>query len=168
MGTPYLGEIRLISFNFPPRGWAFCNGQTMSIQQNQALFALLGTTYGGNGTNTFQLPNLQGRVVVGVSASYLQGQVGGQDSVALLTSQIPAHNHGVNVSMLPGNSSSPESRALAKAPLGLGNVYGASPNANLGPASVDTTGENQPHENHQPSLTLNYIIALQGIFPSRS
>jgi len=167
MAEPFLGEVKLVSFNFAPKGWALCNGQLLPINQNQALFSILGTTYGGNGTTNFALPNLQGRTPAHPGPSLVQlGASGGVESVTLTTSQIPAHNH------LLGSVN----QATGEAP--IGNVFAAkqrrgvdfyaAPPANVPINSQDVVGQSQPHENRQPFLALNFVIALQGIFPSRN
>jgi len=167
MSEPFLGEIKIISWNFPPKGWTFCNGQLLPINQNQALFSILGTTYGGDGRVNFGLPNLQGRVPVHVGDGIALGELGGETTHTLNISEIPAHNH---VPM--GNSTNPAGFASAS-----GNLWGfnstppytqASPNTPMDPSCITTTGGNQPHENMSPYLVLNFIIALQGIFPSQN
>lgn len=168
MGTPYLGEIRVVSFNFPPKGWAFCNGQILSIAQNQALFSLLGTTYGGNGTQTFALPNLQGRVPIHLGNGYFQGQIGGETAVTIAALNMPAHSHQARGVSTTANEVSPSGNTWAAS---VDNPY--SINSNIGtvamnPASVSQVGGTQPHDNLQPYLVLTYVIALQGIFPSRN
>ena len=168
MATPYLGEIKIVSFNFPPKNWALCNGQTMAINQNQALFAILGTTYGGNGVQTFQLPNLQGRVPIdfgnGFGGSYTLGQLGGEAMHTLTTSEMPIHTHA------PEGSSNKGSAGIAgNLPAANGaNPYSPTPNAQMSAASITSVGSSQPHENRPPFLVLNFVIALEGIFPSRS
>ena len=165
MSEPFLGEIKIISWNFPPKGWTFCNGQLLPINQNQALFAILGTTYGGDGRQTFGLPNLQGRTPVHVGDGIALGELGGETSHTLNISEIPAHNH------VPVGSSATGTLTSASGNLWGGssaNPYGASPAVAMNPASVLPTGGNQPHENMSPYLVLNFIIALQGIFPSQS
>jgi len=162
---PFLGEIRAIAFNFPPRGWAFCNGQILSIQQNQALFAILGTTYGGNGTTTFALPNLQGRVPIHMGASYTLGQTGGVQSVTLTTSQI---GHGHNISASASADQLTAGGHFPGAPPSGNNIYAPGSDTAMDPTMVSATGGSQPHNNLQPYLVLNYVIALQGIFPSRN
>ncbi|MGA3049801.1 MAG: tail fiber protein [Terracidiphilus sp.] len=179
MSEPFLGEIRTVGFNFAPTGWALCNGQTLSISQYTALFSLLGTTYGGNGTTTFNLPNLQSRVPIhqgqGAGLSpYVIGQNGGVENVTLLSNQMPLHNHNVNVNSQNGNQSNPSGMILA-----VGNTGGREPavtldytnaaaTGTLAPTAVSQSGGNVPHPNIQPYLTVNFIIALVGIFPSRS
>ena len=169
MTDPFIGEIRLFPYNFAPRGWAFCNGQVLSIAQNTALFSLLGTTYGGNGQTTFALPDLRGRVPVSSGqgpglSNYSLGQVGGTESVTLNTNQMPAHNHQVNVNA--GGATT--SRANGNFPSTGGSYNSATDGSTFNPNAVSNTGGNQPHENVQPYLTLNFCIALEGIFPSRN
>jgi microcystin-dependent protein len=168
MSEPFLGEIRIFGFNFAPRGWAFCNGQILSIAQNTALFSLLGTTYGGNGQTTFALPNLQSRVPVhfgqgpGLS-SYALGQQAGTESVTLLVTQLPQHNHTVGASTQSDITGNP----TGNVPAG-GASYDTTANAAMSSTMIGQTGGNQPHENLQPYLALNFCIALAGIFPSRN
>jgi microcystin-dependent protein len=176
MSEPFVGEIRMTGFNFAPRGWALCNGQLLPIAQNQALFALLGTTYGGDGRVSFGLPDLRGRVPVHqgdgpLTSPYVMGQAGGTETVTLTTPQIPAHTHG-----LAGFNGSPTTNnpsgafiATAQTPAGDGvNSFAPSTNAALSPASISASGGNQPHSNIQPYLCVNFVIALTGIFPSRN
>lgn len=166
MGTPFLGEIRIVAFNFPPKGWAFCSGQLLPINQNQALFALLGTMYGGNGQTNFALPNLQGRIPVHNGSGFVQGQQGSEAAHTLLLSEMPAHNHTVNASSNPADQGSPQSNNWA---LGSANAYSTSPpDATLAPQAINLAGGSQPHNNLSPYLVLNFCIALQGIFPSRN
>jgi microcystin-dependent protein len=165
MASPYLAEIRIISFNFAPRGWAFCNGQLLLISQNQALFALLGTTYGGNGTTNFALPNLQGRVPFHFGQGFSLGQSGGEISHTLTTSEMPAHNHLAMASSNNADQVSPGGNFWAK---GAASAYSAAANSAMSPASLANAGGSQPHANMSPFLTLNFVIALQGIFPSRN
>jgi len=177
MAEPFIGQIILTPYNFAPRNYAFCNGQLLSIAQNTALFSLLGTTYGGNGTTTFALPNLQGRVPMhfgqgpGLSNRSL-GEQSGSESVTLTVNQIPAHNHVLKGSTTDGSTDSPTNQVLAKAvdpnTLNGVNSYAASANTNLNAASIDIAGLGQAHNNLQPYLCLNFVIALQGIFPSRN
>lgn len=171
-GDPFLGEIALVGFNFAPVGWAMCNGQLLPISQNVALFSLLGTFYGGDGVNTFALPDLRGRMAIhsgqgpGLS-SYVQGQLGGTEVVTLTAAQMPQHTHQLTGSSSNGTSNSPVNAVPAVQANGV-PVYSATPNANLSPNAIGLAGGNLPHSNLQPYLSLNYIIALQGIFPSRS
>jgi len=173
MASPYLGEIRLFGGNFPPRGWALCNGQILSIQQNTALFALLGTQFGGNGVTNFQLPDLQSRVPIhqGFSPnglSYEMGQTGGEEQVTLSYAQLPVHNH-LSGSVNQASTRSPGGAAFAAMPR-RGVARYAPPSAGLqindGPGS--STGGSQPHSNLQPYLVVTFIIALVGIFPARN
>lgn len=165
MSDPYLGEIRVFSFNFAPRGWALCNGQLLPINQNQALFALLGTTYGGNGQTTFALPNLQGRTPIHVGNGFVQGQSGGEQAHTLVSSEMPAHTHPGVGSSAAADQGSPANALWAATG---SNAYSASPNATMNPAAVGSVGGNQPHDNMSPYLTLSFCIALQGLFPSRN
>ena len=172
MSQPFLGEIRLFPYNFAPRGWAFCNGQLLAIAQNTALFSLLGTTYGGNGQTTFALPDLRGRVPISSGqgtglSNYDLGQVGGAESFTLLATQLPAHNHPVAppCSTDDPNAGSPKNNF----PATVGTaIYSTTSNASMGAGTTGTTGGGQPVPNIQPYLTLNYCIALQGIFPARN
>lgn len=167
MSEPFLSEIKIMSFNYPPKGWAFCNGQLLPINQNQALFSLLGTTYGGNGQTNFGLPDLRGRVPVHFGAGFSLGEVGGQVSHTVILSEYPQHIHTLNVSAATtGIVDQPTGNSPARASV---NAYG--PATNLGvmnPQSIGTNGGSQAHENRQPYLVLNYCIALQGIFPSQT
>ena len=166
---PFLGEIRPVGFNFAPRGWALCQGQILPISQNTALFSLLGTNYGGNGTVNFALPNLQGNVAIGARqgpglSSFFEGQTGGQTSVTLTTAQLPAHSHSVRGSSAAATSRSPSGNFPAKS---VRKVYTTPAAGQLIADAVISTGSGFPHNNMQPYLSINYIIALQGIFPSR-
>jgi microcystin-dependent protein len=165
MSSPFLSEIRLVSFNFAPKGWALCNGQILSIQQNAALFSLLGTTFGGNGTQTFALPNLQGRTPIHLGSGYAEGQVGGEPAHTLLSTEIPAHIHQAQGVSTPASLEPAAGNVWAES---SGNPFAASANATMSAAALGQTGGSQPHNNLQPYLVLNYVIALQGIFPSRN
>ena len=163
MAQPFIGEIRATAFNLAPRGWALCNGQLLSIAQNQALFAILGTTYGGNGVTTFGLPNLQGRVPVSPGQGIQLGEASGVGQVTLLSTNLPSHNHPAYASTAAG-AEDPTNQGPAGA-----KAYGpATALVPMAPEAVGVTGGTQPHENMQPYLTLKYIVALTGIFPSRS
>lgn len=168
MSEAFIGEIKIFSFNFAPRGWALCNGQTLAIQQNQALFSLLGTTYGGNGITTFLLPNFQGRTGVSRSTngSFTQGQLAGVESVTLLTTQMPAHIHSMNASTGGPTQGQPSGNALATFPTESSYSGAGTANTTMNPTA--SNGNSQPHPNIQPSLVLNFCIALQGLFPSRN
>jgi microcystin-dependent protein len=172
MAEPFLGEIRMFGFQFAPTGWAMCNGQLLPISQNTALFSLLGTTYGGNGTSTFALPNLQSSVAIhqgqGVGLSpYVIGQNGGTENVTLTQGQMPLHGHTVNASGSPGANTRPAGGVLARATT---DVYAAAPDGSttMNPGTIGNAGGSQPHTNIQPYLVISFCIALQGIFPSRN
>jgi microcystin-dependent protein len=165
MGTPFIAEIRIVSFNFAPRGWALCNGQLLQINQNQALFSLLGTMYGGDGRTTFALPDLRGRVPVHVGAGFVQGEKAGEEAHTLISSEMPAHTHLVSASSGAPNQGSPAGNEWAALNGGYSTV---APDATLNPSAIGAIGGSQPHTNLQPYLVLNYVIALQGIFPSRN
>jgi microcystin-dependent protein len=169
MADPFLAEIRLMSFQFAPKGWALCNGQMLPINQNQALFSLLGTTYGGNGQTTFALPDMRGRAAVHKGASFSLGTQLGAEFVTLSESQLPPHTHIAKVSDVLANSSTPANAMVGrKGRLGH-DVFGAPDTLTaLNSAAGASVGGSQPHENRQPSLTLSYCIALQGIFPSQN
>lgn len=171
MSEPFLAEIKMVGFNFPPRGWATCDGQLLPIAQNQSLYALLGTTYGGDGRSTFALPDLRGRTPMHKSDSHRLGEKGGAESVTLTTGEMPAHNHGgtLQASTDQGNSRSLEGKVLA-VDKGRDQYYTNSDSnlTNMGNASLSAVGGGQAHANVQPFQTLNFIIALQGLFPSRN
>jgi len=165
MSEPFLSEIKIVSFNFPPKGWALCNGQLLPINQNQALFSLLGTTYGGNGQTTFALPNLRGRVPTHVGSGHTLGEAAGSTSVTVNIQQLPTHLHQAQASKTNGDSPFAIGRVLAAA----GNLYGPATNlTSILPATITSVGGSQPHNNMMPYLVLNFIIALQGIFPSQN
>ena len=173
---PFLGEIKLVGFNFAPQGWALCDGQVLSIAQNTALFSLLGTMYGGDGISTFALPDLRGRVPIhqgdGPSTSqYVIGQVGGTEAVTLTSSQMPSHGHALSGNSAAGTLNTPQNNFVAGVSAGTGKPatpsYNPTSDVQLNGASVGFAGGNQPHTNVQPYLCVNFIIALVGIFPSR-
>jgi len=169
MAEPFLAEIKIISFNFAPKGWAFCNGQLLPINQNQALFSILGTTYGGDGMRTFGLPNLQGRMPVYVGNGIFLGQAGGEQSVTLNSTQIPSHSHALYATSTLATSASPAGNLLAAKPRGGRNIYAPPADETaLNSSTIAAVGGTQPHNNMQPYLTLNFVIALQGIFPTRN
>ena len=165
MTEPFIGEIQVFAFQYAPKGWALCNGQLLPISQNQALFALLGTTYGGDGRTTFALPNLQGRVPLGVGAGYVQGQQAGEESQMLIAPEMPAHTHTPLASLAAASSPSPADATWTN--MGTAN-YASGPNTQMAGSAIVAAGGSQPHENRSPYLTVNFCIALQGIFPSRS
>lgn len=165
MAEPYLAEIRLFSFDFAPPGWALCNGQVMPINQNQALFALLGTTYGGDGRITFALPDLRGRAAMHVGQGHSLGERGGEQAHTLTVSGLPTHGHAVLARTDPATTRVPTGNLPALAP----DLYTAGAGSTaLHSASLDGVGGSQAHENRQPYLTVSYCIALQGVFPSQS
>ena len=173
MANQYLGEIRMVGFNFAPLGWALCNGQLLNISQNTALFSLIGTFYGGNGTSTFGLPNLQGRVPVHQGnngfASYVLGQLSGTENVTLLSNNMPIHNHLVNCNSAGGNQATPGGGLLAVESTGTSSDYTtAAADSTMNPAMIGNAGGNVPFSIVQPYLCVNFIIALSGIFPSRN
>ncbi len=165
MSTPFLSEIKIVSFNFPPKGWALCNGQLLPINQNQPLFALLGTTYGGNGQTNFALPNLRGRAPIHTGNGHTLGESAGTTSVTLNQQTMPTHTHAVVASDANGTLPTAAGNVLAQA----NNLYTSPANlTSLDPSSVSNVGGSQPHNNMMPYTVLNFIIALQGIFPSRN
>jgi microcystin-dependent protein len=167
MSQPFVAQMMLVGFNFAPKGWAQANGQLMPINQNQALFSLVGTTYGGNGVQNFALPNLQGRTPVGVGNGINYGEVGGVESVTLLSVNVPPHIHSLNASGAAAAGLRPAAGDLL-AGGGSNNYVAAGSLGSMNAASVSTVGGNQPHENRQPFLVMLWCIALQGIFPSRN
>ena len=166
MAEPFLSEIRIMSFNFAPKGWALCNGQFLPINQNQALFALLGTTYGGNGQTTFALPDLRGRVPIHFGAGRTLGQQGGEQAHTLTISELPMHIHQENATTVSATTATPDNAKLL-AQSAAANLYAAASNLEpMSAAAISNVGGSQPHLNMQPFLVLNFSIALQGIFPS--
>ena len=171
---PFLAEIRIFPFNFPPKGWAFCDGQILPLSQNTALFSLLGTTYGGDGKSNFALTNMQGNAPMhpgqgpGLSLHDL-GETGGSDTVSLLESEIPSHNHNMMTSSQDGIDNHPAQNLLAQG-VGVGMYIdqGTGPFVNLNDNALAPAGGDQPHNNLQPYLTLNFCIALQGVYPPRT
>ncbi|HZI18134.1 MAG TPA: tail fiber protein [Pyrinomonadaceae bacterium] len=163
MAEPFLSEIRIFSFNFAPKGWAMCNGQFLPINQNQALFALLGTTFGGNGQTTFALPDQRGRAPIHVGSGHTLGEKGGEQAHTLSIAELPMHTHALMASNQDAGTNSPTGNVLGNTTA----VYHAPTNlVSLNPGSVTNTGGSQAHLNMQPFLTLTFCIALQGIFPS--
>jgi microcystin-dependent protein len=173
MAEPFLSEIRIMSFNFPPKGWAFCNGQLLPINQNQALFALLGTNYGGNGQTNFALPDLRGRTPIHRGGGFTLGQRGGSEAVTLGISQLPAHAHALNARAPDdpsGNTNLPGGNFFSNsAPAELYNNESGTPALQpTNSGAVGSTGGSQAHNNMAPYIVLNFCIALQGIFPSQN
>lgn len=165
MGTPFLAEIRIVSFNFAPKSWALCNGQLLPINQNQALFALLGTTYGGNGQTNFALPDLRGRIPLHMGSGLTLGERSGEENHTVTLSEMPAHNHLAGVTNVDATASIPTGNILAKATT-LVYADNSTGLVAMGAATLSSVGGSQAHNNMMPFLTLNFCIALQGIFPS--
>lgn len=172
MSEPFLAEVRIMAFNFPPRGWAFCDGQILPINQNQSLYSLLGTTYGGDGRTSFALPDLRGRTPIHVGRSnggqfHTEGQKSGEETHALAVNEMPQHTHNVEASSTDGNSINTTGTVLARE---VGGPYSASASnlANLRSGTIANVGGGQSHENMQPYIAVNFCIALQGLFPSRN
>jgi len=180
MAEPFVAQITMFGFNFPPTGWAFCQGQLMPISQNTALFSLLGTMYGGDGKSTFGLPDIQGSACVSVGqgaglSDYVEGEAVGQDTVTLTNGEIPVHSHGLMATTNQGTVLASAGNQLSKAFGGgkqasfTGNYLSTNaPNSAMSPLAITTSGGSQPHNNMQPYLTLNFCIALQGVYPPRS
>jgi microcystin-dependent protein len=171
--TAYIGEIRMFAGNFPPNGWRFCDGSLLPISENEALFTLIGTTYGGDGEETFALPNLQSRVPIhmGTNAgtTFQIGEMAGVESVTLTVQQIPAHAHPFTATINPASSNSPANTLPALTEAATIRPYGTdNPAVNLAPSAISQAGGSQPHENCQPFLCINYIISLFGIFPQQN
>ncbi len=164
MSETFMGELRIVAFNFAPKGWAMCNGQFLPINQNQALFSLLGTMYGGNGQTTFALPDLRGRVPIHFG-SHTQGEVGGAESVTINASTMATHSHTVTASLAAADNPDPVGRFWGS---GGQSIYSTALNTAMAAQATNNVGGSQPHTNMQPYLVLNYIINLQGIFPSRN
>jgi microcystin-dependent protein len=165
MSSPFIGEIRIFSGNFAPQGWAFCDGTLLAIDQNDALFNLIGTTYGGDGQTTFALPDLRSRIPVHQGPGFTLGQLGGVETVTLTVSQLPAHTHVPQASSSSGNRSTPASNVWAAS--ALNQFSSAAPTTTLDPAAIGVAGGSQPHDNMSPFLSVNFIISLFGIFPSQ-
>ena len=171
MSEPFLAEIRIVGFNFAPRGWAFCDGEILPINQNQSLYSLLGTTYGGDGRTSFGLPDLRGRTPIHVGSangvSHREGQKGGEETVTLGVAQMPTHNHDVRGSSTAGDTNRPAGHLLARE---QGSIYRQSLTnpVSMPNSAVTSVGGGQAHDNMQPYLTLNFCIALRGLFPSRN
>jgi microcystin-dependent protein len=167
MSEPFLGEVRMFGGNFAPAGWAFCNGQLLAISDNDALFQLIGTTYGGDGLTTFALPNLQSRVPVHVGPGLVLGEQAGVEAVTLTVNQIPAHAHAVNADENSGSQLSPTNNVLAQTQNPM--MYRAiAPTLAMNASSVAAAGGSQPHDNMLPFLVISFIISLYGVFPTQS
>lgn len=164
MAEPFLSEIRIMSFNFAPKGWALCNGQLLPINQNQALFSLLGTTYGGDGKVNFGLPDLRGKAPIHVGQSFILGNKGGEAAHTLIQSEMTQHTHVTNGT----NNDASTPVAVGNVLGGTANLYNSAPNTSLLPSEISNSGGSQPHDNMMPYLVLSFCIALQGIFPSQT
>jgi microcystin-dependent protein len=167
MSQPYVGEIRLFAGNFAPAGWLFCEGQLLAISENDVLFSLIGTTYGGDGQNTFALPDLRGRVPAHNGSGFTLAQSGGVEQVTLTQGQIPAHTHALLATTSIASDTNPAGRIPAQAST-FDPYQTASANSAMAPQSISGTGGSQPHNNFQPYLCLNFIISLFGIYPSQN
>ena len=168
MSEPYVGEIRMVGFQFAPVGWALCNGQLLAISQNEVLFQLIGTTYGGDGQNTYALPDLQGRRVVHQGPGYVIGQTGGAEAVTLTGEQMPSHSHAAQASSHPGTTTSPQNAYWAGGTASTRPYTPAGGDAGMLSGIVSSVGGSQPHDNMPPFLTINFIISLFGIFPTQN
>jgi len=166
MSEPFLAEVRMVGFNFNPRGWAFCDGQILPINQNQSLYSLLGTTYGGDGRTSFALPDLRGRTPLHKGDGYQLGQKSGAETVTLTAAEMPNHSHALRASSSPGDKRGVTGRVLASAE--MYRNYEAATNTSLRSGSITNAGGGQAHNNMQPFQTLSFVIALQGLFPSRN
>jgi microcystin-dependent protein len=165
MAQPYVGEIRMFAGNFAPAGWMFCEGQLLPISENETLFQLIGTTFGGDGESTFALPDLRGRVPIHQGNGFILAETGGAEEITLTVQQIPAHSHPYLASTGPGAANTPVTNVLGESP-SLSIYIQDNPNTNLNPATITPVGGSQPHTNFQPYLCVNFIISLFGIFPS--
>ena len=173
MAQPYVGEIRMFAGNFPPNGWMFCEGAPLPISENDVLFQLIGTTYGGDGEETFNLPNLASRVPIHMGTgpdgtTYQLGEMAGTEQETLTIQQIPSHTHPLTASTSAGNSASPTGAVIAQTPASITFLIEDAPGANMAAGSITPAGGSQPHENTQPFLCINFIISLFGIFPSQT
>jgi microcystin-dependent protein len=165
MGQPFVGEIRMFGGNFAPAGWMFCEGQVLPISENETLFQLIGTTYGGDGQSTFALPDLRGRLPIHQGGGFTLAEAGGSEEVTLTVSQLPAHSHPMLASSDPTSTPNAAKNVIGT-PLTATPFYAATPNLALSPQSITTVGGSQPHTNFQPYLCISFIISLFGIFPS--
>jgi microcystin-dependent protein len=168
MSSPFIGEIRMFGGNFAPAGWAFCNGALIPISENDALFNLIGTTYGGDGQTTFALPDLQSRVPIHVGPGFAQGQTGGTETVTLTVNQIPSHSHVPTCNSAPGTQVGPGNGLWASTSPSLNQYSTNAPTLIMDPAAIGQTGGSQPHDNMVPFLAVNFILSLFGIFPSQT
>lgn len=165
MAQPYVGEIRIFAGNFAPAGWMFCEGQLLSISENETLFNLIGTTYGGDGQSTFALPDLRGRLPLHMGNGFVLAETGGVEQVTLTAQQIPAHSHPLRAADVNGDQIDPTNNVLARS-FSVVPYINDPPNGNMSAAAISSVGGSQPHENFQPYLCVNFIVSLFGIFPS--
>lgn len=165
MAQPYVGEIRMFAGNFAPAGWMFCEGQLLPISENETLFQLIGTTYGGDGQSTFALPDLRGRIPIHQGNGFILAETGGAEEITLTVSQIPAHSHPMLASTGPGNLNTPGGNVTAES-AAVKIYFSDVPTVNMSPSAVGSVGGSQPHTNFQPYLCVDFIISLFGIFPS--
>src|SRR5688572_19651521 len=173
MAQPFVGEIRIFAGNFAPNGWMFCEGQTLPISENEVLFQLIGTTYGGDGEETFNLPNLASRVPIHMGTgpdgtTYQLGEMAGTEQETLTVQQIPNHTHPFTASQADGTIANPQNSVVATAPAGINIFFEDTPTANMNANAIAPQGGSQPHENTQPFLCINFIISLFGVFPSQT
>ena len=168
MSQPYVGEIRIFAGNFAPAGWMFCEGQSLPISENETLFNLIGTTYGGDGQSTFQLPDLRGRIPINQGSGFNLAETGGAEDVTLTTAQIAIHSHAMQASNSPGIASNAQNDTICSSPSMTLYIEGQSPDTNLNPSIVGPVGGSQPHTNFQPYLCVSFIISLYGIYPTPS
>jgi microcystin-dependent protein len=168
MSQPFIGEIRMFAGNFNPAGWMFCEGQLLPISENETLFTLIGTTYGGDGQSTFALPDLRGRIPIHIGPGFTIAETGGAEEVTLTVQQIPAHNHALLASANNASTANAQGNVLAQTPSYTPYISGFNPNNAMAPNTVTPVGGSQPHTNFQPYLCINFIISLFGIFPQPS
>ena len=169
MAQPYVGEIKMFAGNFAPAGWMFCEGQLLPISENETLFNLIGTTYGGDGQSTFALPDLRGRIPLHFGNGFTQAETGGAETVTLTVPQIPVHSHGAVATNNAGGSTAPQAEVVAAGSVISTQPYGQdAPTSPLGPSTIGSVGGSQPHDNFQPYLCVDFIISLFGIFPSQT
>jgi microcystin-dependent protein len=166
MSDPFIGEIKVVGFNFAPRGWALCDGQLLPIADNDALFSLIGTTYGGDGQTTFALPDFRSRIPIHRGAGSSIGEIGGTETVTLTVNQIPTHTHPAQAQSGAGNQPGPGGNIWASS--GLNQYNSSAADSNMNPLAITSMGGSQPHDNMMPFLTINFVIALEGIFPPRA
>lgn len=166
MAQPYVGEIRMFAGNFAPAGWMFCEGQLLPISENETLFVIIGTTYGGDGESTFALPDLRGRIPIHQGSNFILAETGGAEEITLTVNQIPAHSHPLLGSLNVSDDVNPGNKLLGESRPGSSSFYEEDPNQNMATTAISAVGGSQPHTNFQPYLCVNFIISLFGLFPS--